>query len=72
MTLPFLHVLKLSKMPELVAIKNRSLSSLPLLEEFYCSDNPKLTKIAKDAFSAVSAHEAEEGEIWPPLKVVRK
>ncbi|XP_065200926.1 leucine-rich repeat neuronal protein 1-like isoform X2 [Planococcus citri] len=69
MTLPFLQILHLSKMPELVTIKNRSLSTLPLLEEFYCSDNRKLVKISKDAFSARS-NQDEEGEVWPPLKVL--
>lgn len=67
--LPFLRSLHFSKMPELMAIRNRSLSKLPLLEEFYCSDNRKLVQISKDAFSARS-NQDEEGEIWPPLKIL--
>lgn len=57
-------------MPKLNSIEGRSLSKMPLLEEFYCSDNPNLVKIEKTVFSAISSN--EEGETWPPLKVVLK
>lgn len=50
------------------SIENRSLSMMPLLEQFHCTDNRRLTKIDGTVFS--SLQDDEEGETWPPLKVV--
>ncbi len=58
-------------MPFLESIQGRSMSGMPLLEEFYCSNNRRLIKVEKNVFSSVH-HDDEEGETWPPLKVVRK
>lgn len=69
-SMEFLKVLHLSRMTDLIKIEKRALSTLPKLEEFYCSDNRKLKRIDKTAFSAVQSNEEGEGEVWPPLKVV--
>lgn len=66
----FLKILHLNKMKDLIKIEERSLSTLPKLEEFYCSENNKLVKIDKTAFSALENAEEGEGEVWPPLNVV--
>ena len=68
--LPFLRFLHLNRMPALISIENRSLSSLPQLEGFYCSDNPILVQIDKNVFSYVN-ESIGEGEMWPPLTTVR-
>ena len=56
-------------MSNLQEIGNKSLSTLPMLEELYCTNNPILYKIAPDAFSALDEFPAE-GLTYPPLKKV--
>lgn len=58
-------------MPNLILITNKSLNTLPLLEEFYCSDNRKLLRINEDVFTSVQHNVDDiEEKVWPPIKVV--
>ncbi|XP_046662575.1 leucine-rich repeat neuronal protein 1-like isoform X2 [Homalodisca vitripennis] len=67
--LPYLEVLSMSWMPDLVEIGPEAMNDLVSLQEFYCSHNPKLEKINATAFSK-SAVSSPGGQTWPPIKKI--
>ncbi|XP_050520168.1 leucine-rich repeat neuronal protein 2-like [Daktulosphaira vitifoliae] len=64
--IPWLKILHLSHMPELLTIEERAFSLLSNLEEFHCSYNIKLFSIAPNAFQ-YEPNDDSEGVKWPQI-----